>query len=96
MICYNARMTTFGRYIQAALRRATYDFDTETGVYVAHIPELAGVYAQAKTIETAREELAEVVEEWVLLGVQCGDVIPSIGGVTVRPMRQGSRMTTHA
>lgn len=56
-------------YIQAALRRAKYEILPDDGSYYGEIIECAGVYANAKTLEECREELREVLEEWVLFRV---------------------------
>ncbi|MBU1089185.1 type II toxin-antitoxin system HicB family antitoxin [Patescibacteria group bacterium] len=91
-------ITPFQRYILSALSRAKYDFDEDSKIYVASIPQLPGVVAQAKTIEAARAELAEVVEDWVLIALQFGDAIPMIGGVKIHQIdsRKRNRTLTHA
>ena len=53
-------------YIQAALRHAKYEILPDDGSYYGEISECNGVYANAKTLENCREELREVLEEWVL------------------------------
>ncbi len=54
------------------------------GTIYAEVPELRGVWANAETEEDAREELAEVIEEWVLLRISQGLPVPDVGGVSVR------------
>lgn len=70
-------------YIEAALSRATFE-KLDDGTIYAEVPELRGVWANADTEEEARVELAEVVEEWVLLSISRGLPVPDIGGVSVR------------
>jgi predicted RNase H-like HicB family nuclease len=70
------------KYIDKALRRARYT-QPDTGVFCATVPGLRGVIATASTLETCRDQLAEVIEEWVLVRVARGLSVPSIGGVTV-------------
>jgi len=41
------------------------------------------VWAQAGTLEACREELQEVLEEWILLGLKMGHPLPAIGGITL-------------
>jgi predicted RNase H-like HicB family nuclease len=41
------------------------------------------VWAQAGTLETCREELQEVLEEWIVLGLTMGHPLPSIDGRTL-------------
>jgi len=56
-------------YIQAALRHAKYEILPDDGSYYGEIPECNGVYANGDTLEECREELREVLEEWVLFRV---------------------------
>jgi len=68
-------------YIKAALRRARYELlDDDDSVY-AEVPELPGVWANAPTWEECRDQLAEVVEGWVLLGIKRGAEIPVLDSV---------------
>ena len=69
-------------YIDRALRRATYD-RLEDGTFVAEVPGLQGVLACGETLESCRDELAEVVEGWVLFRVANGMDVPELDGVTV-------------
>lgn len=70
------------KYIDKALRRARYT-QPDPGVFCATVPGLRGVIATASTLETCRDQLAEVIEEWVLVRVARGLSVPPIGGVTV-------------
>lgn len=70
------------RYIDKALRRARYA-EADPGVYCATVPGLRGVLATGSTLEGCRDQLAEVIEEWVLVRVARGLTVPSLGGVTV-------------
>ncbi len=71
------------RYVDEALRRARYDkLDDRT--FCAAVPSLRGVLATGRTLEACREELGEVVEEWVLVRVAQGLSVPPLRSVTVR------------
>ena len=41
------------------------------------------MWAQADTLEACREELREVLEEWIVLGLKMGHPLPSIDGITL-------------
>lgn len=84
-------LTTFQKYVYLALASAKYEYDTEARVYIASIPKLSGVVVQAKTIEGARNELAEAIESWVFIGLQHGDEIPTIGGVKIPQLKTRSK-----
>jgi len=68
-------------YINAAMHNAHYDILKEGEGYIGKIPGLQGVWANADTLETCREELREVLEEWIILGLKMGHHIPIIDGI---------------
>jgi predicted RNase H-like HicB family nuclease len=68
-------------YIDAALRHARYEILKDDGTYYGEIPECNGVYANAATLEACREELREVLEEWVLFRVHRHLSLPIIDGI---------------
>ena len=73
-------------YVNAALGKAHYEILTEDGSYYGEIPAFEGVYANAKTLEACREELREVLEEWILIRVSRGLAMPVVDGreLTIR------------
>lgn len=63
--------------------RARYEkLDGEEGYY-GEIPECPGVWANAVKLEDCRDELAEVLEEWVLFRVSRNLPLPVIDGLEV-------------
>lgn len=69
-------------YIEAALKRATYEI-LENGSFYSEIPGLQGLYANALTLEACREELRESLEEWIVLGLQLGHTLPVLDGISL-------------
>jgi len=68
----------FAEYIAAALRRAEYKIiESDDPVFVS-VHGLNGAWATGKTVEEARAELIEVIEEWLVLGIKLGHTIPAI------------------
>jgi predicted RNase H-like HicB family nuclease len=67
-------------YIRAAMQRATYE-KLGGGSYYGEIPGLQGVWADAPTLEACRDELQEVLEDWLLLGLRLGHPLPVIEGI---------------
>jgi predicted RNase H-like HicB family nuclease len=67
------------KYIDKALRRARYT-QVDPGVYCATVPGLRGVIATAETLEACRDQLAEVIEAWVLVRVARGLPVPKADG----------------
>ena len=74
------------RYVQHALDRARYQL-LDDGSFAATVSTLRGVIATGTSLEACRRELAEVVEEWVLVRVSRGLSVPSLGGATVKIRR---------
>ena len=67
-------------YIHAAMRRATYEILSD-GTFYGEIPGFQGVYANAKTLEACREQLQEVLEGWIVLGLRLGHSLPVVDGI---------------
>jgi len=63
-------------YIGAAMRRARYEILLDDSTFYGEIPGFDGVYANADTLEACREELVEVLEEWILFRVSRNLLLP--------------------
>ena len=74
------------RYLERALDRATYRMLPD-GTFAATVRGLRGVVATGATLEACRRDLADVVEEWLLVRVARGLEVPSLDGATVRVRR---------
>jgi len=68
-------------YMHAALHRARYEILPDDKSFYGEIPGFDGVYANAATLEACREELAEVLEEWILFRVSKGLPLPVVDGL---------------
>jgi predicted RNase H-like HicB family nuclease len=68
-------------YIQAALCHARYEILPDDRSYYGAINECTGVYANAETLEGCREQLRQVLEEWVLFRVHRNLPLPVIDGI---------------
>lgn len=67
-------------YIQEALKRAKYELiDDKEEPYYGEVPELKGVWAQGRTLEECRENLADVIDGWIFVRLKKGFDIPSLG-----------------
>ena len=64
------------------MERAKFE-ELEDGTVAGEVPGLQGVLANAPTEAECRDQLPEVIEEWVLVRVARGLDIPAIDGVTV-------------
>jgi len=63
-------------YLQTAMRRAKYEILPDDGSFYGEIPDFQGVYANARTLESCREELQEVLEEWVFFRISTNLALP--------------------
>ena len=68
-------------YIQAAMHRVKYEILPDDGTFYGEIPGFDGVYANAVTLEACREELEEVLEEWILFRVSRNLPLPAVDGI---------------
>lgn len=69
------------KYLHAAMRRAKYEILPDDGSYYGEVPGFPGVYADAQTLEACRDELEEVLEEWILFRVSEHLPLPEVDGV---------------
>jgi predicted RNase H-like HicB family nuclease len=73
----------FSEYLAVALEKAQYKTIEDEYPCFAEVPELEGVWATGKTIEDCRNELIDVIEEWIVARLQRGLSIPTINGQTI-------------
>ena len=71
-------------YIRAAMRKAHYEILPDDGSFYGEIEGFQGVYANADTLEACRDELEEVLEEWILLRVSRQLDLPVVDGQELR------------
>jgi predicted RNase H-like HicB family nuclease len=69
-------------YIQAAMRHARYELLSD-GTYYGEITGFQGVYANAKTLEDCRQELQDILEGWIVLGLRLGHTLPVVDGLSL-------------
>ena len=72
------------QYLQAAMRRAKYDILADDGSFYGEIPGFQGVYANETTLESCREALQEVLEEWIFFRVSRSLDLPVVDGLELR------------
>jgi predicted RNase H-like HicB family nuclease len=72
------------KYIENLLRKAEYEYDEKTKSWCASIEDLPGVYAQADTVEEVREQLAEVIEDYILINLQEKQPLPGFKKLSVK------------
>ena len=66
------------QYIQTAMRQAKYKILPDDRSFYGEIPGFQGVWANAETLKECREELAEVLEEWILFRLSDKLPLPTV------------------
>ena len=67
-------------YVNAAMHKANYELLPDHTFY-GEIPGFQGVYANSPNLESCRDQLREVLEGWIVLGLQMGHAIPIVDGI---------------
>jgi predicted RNase H-like HicB family nuclease len=68
------------KYLRAAMRGAMYEL-LEEGGYYGSIPGFEGVWADAVSLEDCRDQLEEVLEEWLLFRLSRQLPVPVLDGM---------------
>ena len=75
-------------YIKAALAKAKYEIIEDEEPYYGEIPGLDGVWATGKTLEECRNNLAEVIDGWLVVRLKKGLPIPKIDNHTIKELER--------
>ncbi|HVB60695.1 MAG TPA: type II toxin-antitoxin system HicB family antitoxin [Ktedonobacteraceae bacterium] len=67
-------------YIRAAMKKAHYEILPDDGTFYGEIPGFDGVWANADTLEKCRDELGDILEGWIMLGISLHQPLPIIDG----------------
>jgi len=76
-------------YLQKAMRKARYEI-LEDGTYYGEIPGFKGVFDDADSLEACREQLQEVLEGWILLGLRLGHKLPTVDGIDLEMHKEAA------
>ena len=72
------------KYIRSAMRKARYEILPDDNTFYGEIPGFEGVYANADNLEVCRDELEEVLEEWILFRISRNLPLPVVDGIELR------------
>jgi len=64
--------------------KAKYEILPDDGTFYGEVVGFNGVYANADTLEACRDELEEVLEEWLLLRVALHLPLPVVDGIELK------------
>lgn len=68
-------------YLRAAMKRARYEILSDDNTFYGEIPGFDGVYANGDTLEGCRDELEEVLEEWIFFRISRNLSLPVVDGI---------------
>ncbi|MBI2919372.1 MAG: type II toxin-antitoxin system HicB family antitoxin [Chloroflexi bacterium] len=68
-------------YIRAAMKRANYEILEDDNTFYGSIPGFRGVWSNADTLEECRDELQEVLEDWLLISIYRHLPVPEVEGI---------------
>ena len=83
------KMGIYLKYAYAAMKKARYEILPDDGTFYAEIPGFNGIYANSDTLESCRDELEEVLEEWILLRIRLNLPLPVVDGISLSIMEAG-------
>lgn len=69
------------KYIQATMHKSKYEILPDDSTFYGEIPGFDGVYANVDTLEACREELQEVLEEWIVFRLSNKQPLPVVDGI---------------
>lgn len=73
-------------YVRAALHRAKYELLPDNEGFYGEILDLPGVWANADGLESCREELRGVLENWIVIKLRHNDTdFPVLDGMDLNP-----------
>ena len=75
-------------YMEAALEHAHYEVIDDEEPFYGEVPELQGVWATGRTLEECRQNLAEVIDGWVLVRLSRGLGVPPLDDVQITLPRE--------
>ena len=68
-------------YINGAMHRAQYKILPDDGTFFGNIPGFEGQWSNASSLEAARDDLEEVLEEWIRFRVSKNLPLPEVDGI---------------
>ena len=76
------------RYIEVAMQDFVYQILDDDGSYFGTVPGFQGAWANADTVDECSRELAEVLEDWIILGIRHGHPIPDLPSTSLMPQER--------
>ncbi len=65
------------KHIHEVIKKTTYK-KLENGVWYAEIPGFVGVWSTDTSVEECRDELIDVLDEWLILKLKDNDPLPVV------------------
>jgi len=71
-------------YVESAMKKAHYEILKDDNSYYGEISGFEGVLANAEDLESCRNQLREVLEEWILFRVSRNLELPEVSGLKLK------------
>jgi len=71
-------------YITQAMHKAKYEIIDDEKIFYGEIPGFKGVYSNAPTLEECRDQLEEVLEEWILFRISRKLSLPVVNKIELK------------
>lgn len=72
------------KYIKSAMEKAHYEILEESRTYYGGIPGFKGVWAEGETLQACRQELQDVLEEWIIIRLRRGLSLSVLKGIELK------------
>ena len=63
-------------YLHKEVESAQYEYIESEQIFYGEAPSATGVWTRAKSLEACRDELLEVLEDWLIVGIAKGHELP--------------------
>ena len=71
-------------YFETAMKNARYEILPDDKSFYGHIPGFQGVWANGQTLEGCRQELREVLEDWVMVSISRHLPLPVVDHIELK------------
>jgi len=77
-------MAVLTDYFKAAMKKAIYEILPDDKSFYGSIPGFQGVWANNSTLEGCRQELREVLEDWVVISISRHLPLPVVDDIELK------------
>ena len=75
------------KYIESAMKRASYEIIMDEEPYYGEISILKGVWSTGKTLEECKKNLQEALEDYIIISLERHLSLPEVDNISVKSDR---------